>query len=148
MIDLVVELNPKLDRVIASRQVTRNIIPKSIERGYIKGFVTPQATTSTRSAITVEKQFRLHTLVEEKIKQLKLRNKGVCSVSGKNFGELMPYFIYGLDEECIYVNYFDKCKMLESGDKENHETILQDRRLSNNIIRTGNAAGITCTTIF
>lgn len=82
MIDLVVELNPKLDRITVSRQITRNSIPKSIERGYIKGFVTPQATTSDGSAITIEQQFRCHIFVEEQFKQLRLRNSGVCSVSG------------------------------------------------------------------
>ena len=64
MIELVQELNPHLDHPAASSQVSRHIIPKVKKAVYIKGFITPQTTTTYRSAITVEQQFWLHTLLE------------------------------------------------------------------------------------
>ena len=65
IIDLVQELNTSLDHPAASRQVSRHIIPKSKEAGYIKVFLRPQSTTIYRSDITVEQQFWWHTLVEK-----------------------------------------------------------------------------------
>ena len=69
MIDFVQELNPNLDRPAASRQVSRHIIPKEKQADYIKGFVTPQSTTTDRSAITAEQQFWWHTLMEDQYKR-------------------------------------------------------------------------------
>ena len=57
IIDLVQELNPRLDRPAASRQVSRHIILKEKQAEYIKGFVTPQHTATDRSSMTVEQQF-------------------------------------------------------------------------------------------
>ena len=90
MIELVKELNLHLDRPAASRQVSRHIIPNEKHSGYIKVFVTTQSTTTDRSAITVDQQFQCHNLVEDQYKILKLRNDGVCPVSGKYFGKIMP----------------------------------------------------------
>ena len=64
MIDLVQEFNPYLDYPAASRQVSRHIIPKSKQAGYIKGFATPQSTAIDRSDITLEQQFWWNTLAE------------------------------------------------------------------------------------
>ena len=57
VVDLVQELNLHLERPDASRQVSRHIIPKSKQSKYIKGFVTPQSTTTYKSTITVDQQF-------------------------------------------------------------------------------------------
>ena len=86
MIEIVQELNPRLDRPSASRQMSRHIVPKAKQAYYIKGFVTPQSTTTHRSDIKVEQQFGWHTLVEDQYKRLRLRNYGVCPVSSKYFG--------------------------------------------------------------
>jgi len=112
MIDLVQELHPELDRSAAYRQVSRHIIPKSINKGYIKRFVKAQPTTSDRTAITMEQQFRWHTLVEEQYNELRVRNQGVCKRTKKSFGELMPHFIWGLDEECICADHYGNVKII------------------------------------
>ena len=56
-IDLVQELNTHPDRTTASMQVSRHIVPKSKQAGYIKLFVTPQSTTIDWSYISLEQQF-------------------------------------------------------------------------------------------
>ena len=86
MIDLVQELNPQLEHTSASRQVSRTIISKAKQAGYIKGFVTHKSTTAEWSPITAEQQFQWHNIVEEQYKILRLNNDGVCPVSGKYFG--------------------------------------------------------------
>ena len=101
--------------------MSRHIIPKEKQAGYIKGFVTSQSTTTDRSSIKVEQQFQWHTLVEDQYKRLRLRNYGVCAVSGKYFGELIPYFIFGLDEESICADHHSNVKIIGSVNKNNHE---------------------------
>ena len=86
IIDLVQELNPRLDRPAASRQVSRQITSKSKQAWYIKGFVTPQSATTDQSSITLEQHFWWHTLVEEQYNRLRLNNDGIFPVSGKSFG--------------------------------------------------------------
>ena len=111
MIDLVQELNPHLYCPDASRQVLGHIIPKAKQEGYIKGFVTHQSTTTDRYDITVKQNIWWHTLAEEQYKRLRLNNDGGLPVYGKSFGEIMPYFIFGFDEESICVNHHGNVKI-------------------------------------
>ena len=125
MIDLVQELNPHLDRPSASRQVSRHIIPKAKQAGYIKVFVPPQSTTIDRSDITLEQQFWWHTLVEEQYNRLILNNDGVCPFSGKYSGELMPYLIFGLDEESICADHHGNVNIIGSANKKKHDFVFK-----------------------
>ena len=125
MIDLVQEFNPHLECLAESRKVSHHIIPETKQAGYIKGFVTPQSTTTDRSAITVEQQSRWHTLVEDQCNILILHHDGVCPVSGKYFGELMPYFIFGLYEESICDDHHSNINIIGSANKKKHENIIK-----------------------
>ena len=60
--------------------------------------------------------------MEEQYKILRLNNDGVCTDSEKSFGELMPYFIFGLDEESICANHHGNVKIIGSENKKKHET--------------------------
>ena len=119
-IKLVKELNPHLVRPAAPSQVSCHITPKAKLAGYIKGFVTPQPTTTDRYTITVEHQFRWNILVEEQYKILGLNNDGVCLVSGKYFGEIMQYFIFGLDNESICADHHCNVNIIGSTNKKKH----------------------------
>ena len=121
MIDLVQELAPCISQKSASRQVSRHIIPKSIKNNYIKGFVTPQSTTTDRSTTTVQQQFRWHILVNEQFKQLRLKNTGLCNLSNITFGEVMAHFVWGLDEESICADHNGNVKIIGSAGKGKHE---------------------------
>ena len=57
-----------------------------------------QATTTKRSAITVEQQFRWYCTYEQALDLLRELNAGVCQKTGKTFGELIANFIVAGDE--------------------------------------------------
>ena len=60
--------------------------------------------------------------MEEQYKILRLNNDGVCPVSEKSFGELMPYLIFGLDEEYICADYHGNVKIIGSENKNKYKT--------------------------
>ena len=60
--------------------------------------------------------------MEEQYKILRLNNYGVCPVSEKYFGELMPYFIFGLDEESICADCHGNVKIIGSENKKKYKT--------------------------
>ena len=148
MTDLVQELSPCVSRKSASRQVSRHIITKSIKKGRTKGVLTPQSTASGSSAITVEQQFRWHTLVNKQFKRLRLKNTGICNLSHKTFGVVMAHFLWGLDEESTCADHNGDVKITGSAGKMKYEKILQDSRVSITLVRTGSAGGSTGPTIF
>ena len=57
-IDIVMELNPSLDRAKASKALTTNALIKS--KKVKASLVLAQSTTTKRSAITVDQQFHWH----------------------------------------------------------------------------------------
>ena len=59
--------------------------------------------------------------MEEQYKKLRLNNDGVCPVSGKYFGEFMPYFIFGLDEESVCADHQGNVKIIGSANKKKHD---------------------------
>jgi len=93
IIDLIQELDPTIARHKASRQLSRHIVPKGHEKGYIKGLVKPQTTTTNRTAIIIPQQFWYHMLVGNEYSSMQLNNTGVCPVLKRSFGELMPHFV-------------------------------------------------------
>ena len=148
MIDSIQELKPKLSRRQASQLLSRQVIPKNAEKGLIKGnLVKAQPTTTDRTAITVSQQYRWHRLVDSVYKDLWERNTGVCPVTSRSFGELMPHFLIGLDESSICADHAGNLKIIGAANKKKHEKILQDSRLSITMVRTGTVAGTTGPTI-
>ena len=89
-IDLVQEVNQNLTRPQASRQLTDNILRKNemVKNSLVKS----TATTTIRSAITVEQQFRWFYIYDACLTKLRESNKGLCKKSGKMFGEVIQHF--------------------------------------------------------
>ena len=52
--------------------------------------------------------------MKEQYKILRLNNDGVCPAFGNLIGELMPYFIFGLDEEFICADHHVNVKIIGS----------------------------------
>mmetsp|Transcript_55081 Transcript_55081/g.125309 ORF Transcript_55081/g.125309 Transcript_55081/m.125309 type:complete len:312 (+) Transcript_55081:149-1084(+) len=68
-------------------------------RGRLTGTVKAQKSTTKRSAITVEQQFRWHQCIEGVFREMRLKYQGVCPKTGKTFG--MEHFVIGGDETCL-----------------------------------------------
>jgi hypothetical protein len=58
-----------------------------------------QATTSNRMNINVAQQYCWHCAVDEVYDLQRTKNTGLCKLSGKSFGEVMPNFIIGLTKD-------------------------------------------------
>eukprot|EP00978_Attheya_sp_CCMP212_P000306 scaffold593_cov31-Attheya_sp.AAC.1 len=147
--DKVQELRPDFNRLQASRQVARRVIPEGYKTGILKkGTVIPQATTTDRTGITISDQYRWHLLVDAEYDRLRLKNIGICPVTRKTFGELMDAFVIGLDEMSIAADHAGNIRIVAAANKKKHEKILQDSRFSITVVRTGNTNGSTGPTIF
>ena len=107
-----------------------------------------QATTSDRIAISLPQQHRWHVAVDDQYKFLRETNVGLCTKSGKSFGEVMAHFIIGLDEMCIMSDAHGTLHVIGAAEKKKHEKLLQDSRVSITIVRAGTCAGATGPTIF
>ncbi len=107
-----------------------------------------QATTSDRTNINVAQQYRWHRAVDEVYDLMRTKNTGLCKLSGKSFGELMPHFIIGLDEMCLMSDCHSDLHVFAVSDKKKQEKLLQDSRCSISVIRTGTVAGTTGPTMF
>lgn len=130
MATVIQELKPNLSRSQATRQVSRRIIPVNAKRGILKpNLVKAQSTTSDRTAITADQQFRWTKLVDDEYMYARARrvNTGTCPVTGKQFGELFDNFVIGLDEMCIMADHGGKIKVIAAADVKKQEKILQDR---------------------
>ena len=126
-VDMVQTLT-QLSRKVASRQLSRHVIPKSHAAGKIKKTLQKaQATTADRSSINLAQQFRWHSLVDSIYTKLRKTNIGLCQKSGKSFGELMPHFICGLDEMCLQSDANGDMKVFGSMTKKKHEAMVADR---------------------
>ena len=100
-IETMQELYPErvLSRASCSKLLTRRILEHPDNKGKLKMKpVVVQATTTKRSEITYEQQWRWHTTVDSALNTLRERNTGVCKLTGKTFGELIVHFIVGGDE--------------------------------------------------
>ena len=59
--------------------------------------------------------------MEEQYNILRLNNDGVCPVYGKYFGELIPYFIFGLYEESICADHHGNVNIIGSAQKKKYD---------------------------
>ena len=123
-VDLVLELNPQLCRSRASKALTNHVLRKSEK--VKNSLVVAQSTTTKRSVITIDQQFRWHKTIEYAYGELCSRNKGVCTKTGKSFGEVMQHFIVGGDESCFMVSANGDCRVIGSVGKAKHERNIMD----------------------
>ena len=89
-----------------------------------------QATTTKRSAITLEQHFCWHTTVDADFNMLRSRNTGLCKLSGKAFGEVMHHFITGSNETCFMACEDGYLHVIGAEDKRKHEKQTSDSRES------------------
>ena len=98
-VDIVREIRPQLTRKQAA-----DCFRRTIRRNWarvLSGPVKAQATTTKRTGVTVEQQYRWHMTFEEGLAELRKRNRGI-GPTGQTFGELAEHFIVGGDEACIW----------------------------------------------
>ena len=61
--------------------------------------------------------------MNKQFKQLRLKNTELCNLSNKTFGEVMAYFVWGLDEESICADHNGNVKIIGSAGKRKHKKI-------------------------
>ena len=99
-IDLVQDLSPHPSRRQAGQSFARTLLPK--HPTVLKSrTVKAQATTTRRSAITVEQQFHWVETYHKVLAVLQSRNTVTCRQTGKLFGKLIQHFVFGGDETCF-----------------------------------------------
>ncbi len=138
-IDLIIEANPELSFQQASNYFDRTF--KKLHKDVIKSKpVKAQKTTSKRSMITVEQQFRWFKTYGEGVDYLRRMNTGTCQKTGKTFGEVIEHFIIGGDETCFMASDGEVYVVGEKGVKK-HEKKLVDSRVSITMYRLGSIGG-------
>jgi hypothetical protein len=142
-------LVPEVSWQQARRQLKKYVLPQNAAIGVLKkGEQQVQATTSNRTNINVAQQYHWHRAVDEVFQYLRVNNTGLCQLSGKTFGEVMPNFIIGLDEMCLMSDAHGNLRVFASADKKKQEKLLQDSCCSITVVRTGTVSGITGPTYF
>uniref|UniRef100_A0A7S2XM23 Uncharacterized protein n=1 Tax=Attheya septentrionalis TaxID=420275 RepID=A0A7S2XM23_9STRA len=144
-IDLVQQVVPALDRKQAAQVFKRTILPH-FSHLLKQNPQKAQATTTKRSAITVQQQFRWFQTYDGALNELRRRNTGVCNLTGKTFGELIHHFIFGGDEACMMASS-GGLMIIGSKDRKKHERAIADSRVSMSVYRIGNVAGTQGPTI-
>ena len=146
-IELVIELMPELTVAQATRHFNRTLLPNHSDQ-LKQHKVKAQATTTRRSAITVEQQFRWNKTYEAALSDLRRLNTGVCRLTRKSFGELIHHFITGGDETCFQACEQGNISVIGSTGRKKHEKKTCDSRCSITLYRTGSVAGDTGPTLF
>jgi hypothetical protein len=146
-IDIVQEMNPALMREQAMQHFNKTLLKKhpSVLKNKKK---VAQATTTKRSAITAEQQFRWHTLFDTALDELRAKNTGTCQLLGQTFGKLIHHFIVGGDETCMMACDDGAIHIIGSADRKKHEKKTHDSRVSITMYQTGSVAGDSGPTSF
>jgi hypothetical protein len=143
-VDMIQELQPDLTRVGAQRHIKLYILPVNSQLSVLKKCKQKvQATTSNRTNRNTAQQYCWHCAVDEAYDFMRTKNTGLCKLSGKSFGEVMPNLIVGLDKMCLMSNCHGNLQVFAAADKKKQEKLLQDCRCSITVMRTGTASGIT-----
>ena len=100
---------------------------------------TAQATTTKRSQITPEQQWRWHCTIDSLFNDLKRLN--TVDGSGCDYEDLKEHFFGNLDETAFVGNSDGSVKVIASKLKKKTEANRDDCRASITSIRIGNAAG-------
>ena len=90
-----------------------------------------QATTTKRTAITVDQQLRWHSTIDYGIEELLQPNEPI-----DEFKIFMDHFIGNLDESCIIISD-GRIKVIASASKKKTEKRTDDTRESITTVRTG-----------
>jgi hypothetical protein len=139
MIDLLQDVQPELSREQAANTWDRTL--KDERNKYLKPkLMRAQATTTKRSAITVEQQYRWFTTYNNAVDFLREKNTGRCKKTGRLFGEVIEHFIVGGDETCFIANA-GGLQVYGSRDRGKHEKKTDDSRVSITVYRIGSVAG-------
>ena len=146
-IDYVIEISPKLTRDQARLHLNRTLLKNHPDQVKPKPKVA-QATTTKRSAITVEQQFRRHMTYDSSLDELMKRNTGLCRLTGLKFDELIHHFLVGADETCMMACEDGKILVIGSAGRKKHEKKTNDSRVSITMYRTECVAGDTGPTVF
>ena len=126
--DAIQEVNPTLYRKQAKDLLEKNVLPKAYADGKIKRkTLKVQATTTERTAITYQSQWRWYIFFTSMFNDLQRKNGGLCKNTGNTFGELMQDFVLSLDEACIMSDAGGNIKIIRAADRKKHEKILADR---------------------
>ena len=143
-IDTIQDLHPEiaLSRAACSKLLTKHVLDHPDSKGLPKKKpVLAQATTTKRSAITYEQQWRWHTTVDSALRILFECNTGFCKLTGKTFGELISHFIIGGDDACFMVNARGGGKVIGSTDIRKQEKNLYNCHTLITVYRTGTPKG-------
>ena len=136
-IDMLQDLAPHLSHDQAVKYFDMHIRPAHKE--LLTGVVKAEATTSKRSCITVEQQYRWHKAVDRAYEILRERNTGLTP-DGKTFGEVAHHFVAGGDETCLLASGGD-VKIIGDKEKKKHQVQSANSRTSITVYRSGTAAG-------
>ena len=121
-------VNSTLDRKQAKDLLERRVLPKAYADGKIKrNTLKVQATTTERTAIMYQSQWRWYSFVTSMFNDLRRKNGGLCKNTGKKFGGLMQHFVLGLDEACIMAYDGGNIKIIGAANRKKHEKIIADR---------------------
>ena len=108
--------------------------------------VKSQATTTARSACTVEQQWRWHQLINHVDDEHRKLN--ASDDTGVEFMEVEAAFKVNGDEEGLLACANDGIKVYGCGSRDKHEKNTQDSRDSISLFKCGSAAGWSGPTIF
>ena len=125
-VDSIIEFYPYIMKIRASSQVLRrHVIPKNWERVILKPkFQKSQAMSAENNSITLGQQFCWYTLVEKTFNNLQDKSTGRCKKTRKTFGEVVPFFVLGLDDMCIMLDSCSDSKVIVLADKKKHEEMM------------------------
>jgi len=101
--------------------------------------MTAQATTTKRSAITMEQQWRWHSTFDWCFNEVSRLN--TFDGTGVDFQDVCDHFVGNIDESCFMANGDGSIKVIASSHKKKTEAIRDDCRSSITSLRSGNAAG-------
>ena len=140
VIQLITEISQCFDEMRAKNHFDYLIREKKLNLLKRDGKVsTAQATTTKRSAVTAEQQWRWHSMFDNTYTEMKKRN--TADGSGVDFDDVCEHFVGNIDESCFMANSDGKVKVIASAAKRKTEANRDDCRASVTSIRCGNAAG-------
>jgi hypothetical protein len=131
---------PTLGESQARDQWRKTIHPAAVARGQIKaGTMQAQATTTKRSMVTKEQQWRWHNLnnmVDQDHHRLNV-NDG----TGVLYADVSHHFSMNFDEQCVLASSAGDLRVYGDAEKAKHESETGNSRMSVTSLQCGNAAG-------
>ena len=138
MIDLTADTMPGL-----SREQCRHALRRTVRHRYehrLTGPIKAQATTTKRSAITIDQQWRRDKCGDNAFRDQEAWNAAAPSSDGATFASVADHFVWNGDEECLLASDGTVDILGERG-RAKHEKRKDDSRTSITLYRCGSAAG-------